>query len=185
MYHVINYKGKLGTFLDKFGWTKTNLLERDLNLRPPDWSAGALPTELSSPILAVSLYRDMPPFHKRKGYKKQVSYWSWNWTWGIKGIRSTYCTWMFWLGEEIMRKKAISLVSTGHCIAHRIPRFKELKPFNLDIINIHVRVYYHQNIFMYKLFKKLGTHFQALFKFNLTYCTGAINWNKLPSEASH
>ena len=22
--------------LDKFGWTKKNLLERDLNLRPPD-----------------------------------------------------------------------------------------------------------------------------------------------------
>ena len=28
--------------LDKFGWTKKNLLERDLNLRPPDWRAGAL-----------------------------------------------------------------------------------------------------------------------------------------------
>ena len=39
-----------------FGWTKTNLLERDLNLRPPDWRAGALPTELTSPILAVSLF---------------------------------------------------------------------------------------------------------------------------------
>ena len=37
------------------GWTKKNLLERDFNLRPPDWHAGALPTELSSPILAVSL----------------------------------------------------------------------------------------------------------------------------------
>ena len=29
-----------------FGWTKKNLLERDLNLQPPDWRAGALPTEL-------------------------------------------------------------------------------------------------------------------------------------------
>ena len=29
-----------------FGWTKKNLPERDLNLRPPDWRAGALPTEL-------------------------------------------------------------------------------------------------------------------------------------------
>ena len=36
-----------------FGWTKTNLLERDLNLRPPDWRASALPTELTSPILVV------------------------------------------------------------------------------------------------------------------------------------
>ena len=34
---------------------KENWLERDLNLRPPDWRAGALPTELSSPTLAVSL----------------------------------------------------------------------------------------------------------------------------------
>ena len=39
-----------------FGWTKKNLLERDSNLRPPDWRAGALPTELSSPILAVSQF---------------------------------------------------------------------------------------------------------------------------------
>ena len=42
------------------GWTKKNWLERDLNLRPPDWRAGALPTELhvTSPtfILAVSLF---------------------------------------------------------------------------------------------------------------------------------
>ena len=30
--------------------------ERDLNLRPPDWRAGALPAELTSPILAVSLF---------------------------------------------------------------------------------------------------------------------------------
>ena len=30
---AINHKGNwLGTFLDKFGWTKKNLLERDLNL---------------------------------------------------------------------------------------------------------------------------------------------------------
>ena len=40
----------------EFGWTKKNLLERDSNLRPPDWRAGALPTELSSPTLAVSIY---------------------------------------------------------------------------------------------------------------------------------
>ena len=41
-----------------FGWTKKNLLERDLNLWPPDWCAGALPTELhvTSPFLAVSLF---------------------------------------------------------------------------------------------------------------------------------
>ena len=38
------------------GWTKTNLLERNLNRRPPDWCAGALTTELTSPILAVSPY---------------------------------------------------------------------------------------------------------------------------------
>ena len=39
--------------------TKTlyiNLRERDLNLRPPDWRAGALPTELSSPILPIFLF---------------------------------------------------------------------------------------------------------------------------------
>ena len=39
-----------------FGWTKKNLLERDLNLRPPDWRAGVLPTELTSAILAVCLF---------------------------------------------------------------------------------------------------------------------------------
>ena len=39
--HLINHKGNwLGTSLDKFGWTKINLLERDLNLRPSDWRAG-------------------------------------------------------------------------------------------------------------------------------------------------
>ena len=38
-------------FLINFGWTKKNLLEQDLNLRPPDWRAGALPTELTCPIL--------------------------------------------------------------------------------------------------------------------------------------
>ena len=56
-YHAINHKGNwLGKFLDKFGWTKKNWLERDLNLRPPDWRVRALPTELSSPTLAVSLF---------------------------------------------------------------------------------------------------------------------------------
>ena len=39
-----------------FGWTKKNWLERHLNLQPPDWRASALPTELTSPILAVSLF---------------------------------------------------------------------------------------------------------------------------------
>ena len=39
----------------KFGWTNKHLLERDLNLRPPDWRAGALPTELPCPTLAVGL----------------------------------------------------------------------------------------------------------------------------------
>ena len=43
-------------FKINFGWTKKNLLEWDLNLRPPDYFAGALPTELTSPILAVSLF---------------------------------------------------------------------------------------------------------------------------------
>ena len=38
--------------LKHFGWTKTNLLERDLNLRPPDWRAGAPPTELTSPTFS-------------------------------------------------------------------------------------------------------------------------------------
>ena len=38
------------------GRTKQNLRELDLNLRPPDWHAGALPTELTSPISAVSLF---------------------------------------------------------------------------------------------------------------------------------
>ena len=35
-----------------------NLLERDLNLWPPDWRAGALPTVLTNPtcVLAVSLF---------------------------------------------------------------------------------------------------------------------------------
>ena len=37
-----------------------DLPERDLNLRPPDRRAGALPTELSSPTLAVSLFRQYP-----------------------------------------------------------------------------------------------------------------------------
>ena len=37
-------------------WTKKHWLERDLNLRPLDWRAGALPTELTSPTLAVSLF---------------------------------------------------------------------------------------------------------------------------------
>ena len=57
-YHVINHKRNwLGnTFLDKFGWTRKDLLERNFNLRLPDWRAGALPTELSSPTLAVYLY---------------------------------------------------------------------------------------------------------------------------------
>ena len=39
-----------------FLWTKKKLLKRDLNLRLSDWHAGALPTELTSPILAVSLF---------------------------------------------------------------------------------------------------------------------------------
>ena len=43
---------KFALFTNKFGWTKKNLLERDLNLQPPDWRAGAPPTELSSPTLA-------------------------------------------------------------------------------------------------------------------------------------
>ena len=58
-YHVITTRNTDWVqILDKFGWTKKNLLERDLNLRPPDWRAGALPTELStcSPTLAVSLF---------------------------------------------------------------------------------------------------------------------------------
>ena len=46
-----NYLFKLN-----FGWTKKNVRERDLNLRPPDWRADALPTELTSPILEVSLF---------------------------------------------------------------------------------------------------------------------------------
>ena len=55
-YHVMNHKGnRLGTFLDKF-WMNKEKFERDLNLRPPDWRAGALPTELTCPILAVSLF---------------------------------------------------------------------------------------------------------------------------------
>ena len=37
-------------------WTKKNWVEQDLNLRPPDWHAGALPTELTSPVLAASLF---------------------------------------------------------------------------------------------------------------------------------
>ena len=41
--------------LIKFGWTKKNWLEWDLNLRPPDWHTGALQM-LSSPTLAVSLW---------------------------------------------------------------------------------------------------------------------------------
>ena len=62
----MNHKGNwLGTYIFlkiNFGWTKKNLLERDLNLRPPDWRAGALPTELTSaiigglPILSISLF---------------------------------------------------------------------------------------------------------------------------------
>ena len=33
---------------------RKKLLERDLNLRPLDWRAGALPTELSSPTMSHS-----------------------------------------------------------------------------------------------------------------------------------
>ena len=48
----------LTPLLVKFGWTKKNLLEPDVNLRPPDWRAGALPTELTSPIfLALGYWR--------------------------------------------------------------------------------------------------------------------------------
>ena len=37
--HVINHEGNcLGTFLDTFWINKRNILERDLNLRLPDWS---------------------------------------------------------------------------------------------------------------------------------------------------
>ena len=37
-YHVINHKGNWVHFLKvNFGWTMPNLLERDLNLWPPDW----------------------------------------------------------------------------------------------------------------------------------------------------
>ena len=60
IYNVINHKGNwLGTFLDKFWMNKERLtIERDLNLWPPDWRAGALPTKLpvTSPILEVSLF---------------------------------------------------------------------------------------------------------------------------------
>ena len=53
----INHKGNwLGKFWNDFrGWTK-NWLEWDSNQRPPNERAGALPTELSSPMLAVSLF---------------------------------------------------------------------------------------------------------------------------------
>ena len=44
--------------------TKTNILERDSNLRPPDWRAGALPTQLTPwgglPILSISLFGGAP-----------------------------------------------------------------------------------------------------------------------------
>ena len=52
---VMNHKGNwLGTFLKiNFGWTKKNLVERDLNLRPPDWRARALPL----PTLLHDIYR--------------------------------------------------------------------------------------------------------------------------------
>ena len=43
---------------------KENWLERDLNLRPPDWRAGALPTELSSPTLVVSLGNTIDKFNE-------------------------------------------------------------------------------------------------------------------------
>ena len=36
-------------------WTKKNWLERDSNWQPPEYRTGALPTELSSPMLVVSL----------------------------------------------------------------------------------------------------------------------------------
>ena len=42
--------------INKFLWTKKSWLEWDLNLRPPDWRAGALPTELISPVLVVTLF---------------------------------------------------------------------------------------------------------------------------------
>ena len=50
------YYNETATWIKNFGWAKKNLRERDLNLRPPDWCAGPLPTELTSPILAVSLF---------------------------------------------------------------------------------------------------------------------------------
>ena len=43
-------------FNTSYSYSEFFLLERDLNLRPPDWRAGALPTEVSSPALAVSLF---------------------------------------------------------------------------------------------------------------------------------
>ena len=42
------FVSELNISLIHFGWTKTNWLERDFNLRPPYWLAGALPTELIS-----------------------------------------------------------------------------------------------------------------------------------------
>ena len=74
--HIMNHKGNwLGTFLDKFWWTKKNLRERDLNLRPPDWRAGALPSELTSPILAVSLFFQYLVWHSVAKFKSLQQFW--------------------------------------------------------------------------------------------------------------
>ena len=54
----MNHKGSwLGTYLDTFWMNREKLSRADLNLRPPDWRTGALPTELSSPILELDLIK--------------------------------------------------------------------------------------------------------------------------------
>ena len=54
-HHVISHKGNwLGTFFDQF-WMDKEKFTR-VGFEPVDWCAGALPTELTSPILAVSLF---------------------------------------------------------------------------------------------------------------------------------
>ena len=60
--------------LYKFGWTKKNLLEQDSNLRPPDWRAGALPTELYSWEIFLKHRWNSMKINKNMGNKFSIKY---------------------------------------------------------------------------------------------------------------
>lgn len=54
-YSLLNQQN-ISIYTIQFWVNKNNRLEWDLNQRPLDMSAGALPTKLTSPMLMVSLF---------------------------------------------------------------------------------------------------------------------------------